>query len=58
MPRKLKIKIYNAIIKPVIIYGAELLTLRVKDEKLLVRENGNENAENNKRSYTERPENK
>ncbi|XP_063584673.1 uncharacterized protein LOC134762233 [Penaeus indicus] len=35
MPRKLKIKGYSTIIKPVLLYGAESWTMRAKDEKIL-----------------------
>ena len=35
MPRKLKVKIYKTIIRPVLLYGAEVWTLRRKEERLL-----------------------
>ena len=35
MPRKLKVKIYETVIRPVLTYGAEVWTVRKKEERLL-----------------------
>ena len=35
MPRKLKIKLYMTIIRPVLLYGAECWTVRKKEEQIL-----------------------
>ena len=35
MPRKLKVKIYTTVIRPVLMYGAEVWTVRKKEERLL-----------------------
>jgi len=35
MPRKLKVKIYETVVRPVMVYGGELWTLRKKEERLL-----------------------
>ena len=35
MPRKLKIKLYTTVIRPVLLYGAECWTVRKKEEKIL-----------------------
>ena len=35
MPRKLKIKLYMTVIRPVLLYGAECWTVRKKDEQIL-----------------------
>ena len=35
MPRKLKVKIYMTVIRPVLMYGAEVWTVRKKEERLL-----------------------
>ena len=35
MPRKLKIKLYMTVIRPVLLYGAECWTARKKDEQIL-----------------------
>ena len=35
MPRKLKVKLYKAVIRPVLTYGAEMWTLRTKEENAL-----------------------
>lgn len=35
MPRKLKIKLYNSVIRPVLLYGAEVWTMGKKEERIL-----------------------
>ena len=35
MPRKLKVKTYETVIRPALLYGAELRTLRKKEERML-----------------------
>ena len=35
IPRKLKVKIYTTVIRPVLLYGAEVWTTRKKEEKLM-----------------------
>ena len=35
MPRKLKIKLYMTVIRPVLLYGAECWTVRKMEEKVL-----------------------
>jgi len=35
MPRKLKVKIYNTVIRPVLTYGAETWVMRKKEERLI-----------------------
>ena len=35
MPRKLKIKLYMTVIRPVLLYGAECSTVRKKEEQIL-----------------------
>ena len=35
MPGKLKVKMHEALLQPVLLYGVELRTLRKKEEKML-----------------------
>ena len=35
MPRKLKIKLYMTVIRPVLLYGAECCTVRKTEEQIL-----------------------
>jgi hypothetical protein len=35
MPRKLKIKLYMTVVRPVLLYGAECWTVRKKEEQIL-----------------------
>ena len=54
MPRKLKVKIYETVVRPVMMYGGELWTMRKAEERLF-RGDRDEDAEKDKGSDLARP---
>ena len=52
MPRKLKVKLYMTVIRPILLLGAECWTVRKKEEQILKKTD--EDVEKNKKSNIER----